>query len=179
MAADSEAKDRMLQNGCPNVAGNLPGGDNPMKLTKAIIGVGWMCLFLGFATAAHPRQASSSGQNPSSAAAPSSAAQSAKPQGKASGKMDADTPENDDALHLSDEQKEKIKSIREDAKQRVLDAQKDTSLSDDVKERKVKQIRKETRAQVFAVMTPDQQRQWIAEQRARREAKHTGSTSPQ
>jgi hypothetical protein len=150
-----------------------------MKLTKAIILIGGMCLFLGFATAVHPRQGGSSGQNPSSAAAPSSAAQSAKPQGKASGKMDGDTPENDDALHLSDEQKEKIKSIREDAKQRVLDVQKDTSLSDDVKERKVKQIRKETRAQVFAAMTPDQQRQWIAEQRARREAKRTGSASPQ
>lgn len=150
-----------------------------MNLTKAIILVGGMCLFLGFATAAHRRQGGSSGQNPSSAAAPSSAAQSAKPQGKASGKMDADAPENDDALHLTDEQKEKIKSIREDAKQRVLDVQKDTSLSDDVKERKVKQIRKETRAQVFAVMTPDQQRQWIAEQRGRREAKRTGSASPQ
>ena len=151
-----------------------------MKLTKAIIWVGGMCLFLGFASAAHPRQGGSSGQNPSSAAAPSSAAQSAKPQGsKASGKMDADAPENDDALHLTDEQKEKIKSIREDAKQRALDVQKDTSLSDDVKERKVKQIRKETRAQVFAVLTPDQQQQWIAEQRAHREAKRTGSASPQ
>ena len=149
-----------------------------MEVTRAIILSGATCLLLGFAIAAHSRQSSSPGQNPSSNTAPS-AAQSAKPQGKASGKTDGDTPENDDALHLTDEQKEKIKSIREDAKQRVLDVQKDTSLSDDVKERKVKLIRKETRAQVFAVMTPDQQQQWIAEQRARREAKRTGSASPQ
>jgi Spy/CpxP family protein refolding chaperone len=144
-----------------------------MKMIGVILGVG-TCLCLVFAVAAHPRQGSSSGQNPSSTA------QSPKPQaGKATSKMDADAPENDDALHLTDEQKEKIKSIREDAKQRVLDIQKDTSLSDDVKQRNVKQIRKETRAQVFAVMTPEQQQQWIAEQRARREAKRTGSASPQ
>jgi Spy/CpxP family protein refolding chaperone len=150
-----------------------------MKITRALILSGTMCLFLGFGAAAQTLVGASAGQNPSPSAAPPTA-QPAKPQSsKGAGKMDADAPENDDALHLTDEQKEKIKSIREDAKQRVLDAQKDTSLSDDVKERKVKQIRKETRAQVFAVMTPDQQRQWITEQRARREAKRTGSASPQ
>lgn len=150
-----------------------------MKMSGVILG-GGMCLCLLLAVAAHPRQGSSSGQNPSSNGGAPSTAQSPKPQaGKATSKMDADAPENDDALHLTDEQKEKIKSIREDAKQRVLDIQKDTSVGDDVKERKFKQIRKETRAQVFAVMTPEQQQQWIAEQRARREAKRTGSASPQ
>ena len=148
-----------------------------MKITRALILSGTMCLFPGFGAAGHTLVGASAGQNPSSSAA---TAQPAKPQStKGAGKMDADAPENDDALHLTDEQKEKIKSIREDAKQRVLDVQKDASLSDDVKERKVKQTRKETRAQVFAVLTPDQQRQWIAEQRVRREAKRTGGASPQ
>ena len=151
-----------------------------MKVTRAVIFGSGMCLLLGFGATANPVHGRSPGQNASSNAAPPPVAQSAKPQGgKSPGKMEPDAPENDDALHLTDEQKEKIKSIREDAKQRALDIQKDTSLSDDVKERKLKQIRKETRAQVFAVMTPDQQQQWIAEQRARREAKRTGSASPQ
>jgi Spy/CpxP family protein refolding chaperone len=150
-----------------------------MKMTRRIILSAGMCLLLGFAAAVQPRQGAA-GQNPSSNGGAPSTAQSPKPPaGKATGKMDADAPENDDVLHLTDEQKEKIKAIREDAKQRVLDVQKDTSLSDEVKERKLKQIRKETRAQVFAAMTPEQQQQWIAEQRARREAKRTGSASPQ
>jgi Spy/CpxP family protein refolding chaperone len=151
-----------------------------MKVTRAVIFGSGMCLVLGFGATAHPVQGSSPSQNASSNAAPPPAAQSATPpSGRSNSKMDPDAPENDDALHLTDEQKEKIKSIREDAKQRALDIQKDTSLGDDVKGRKLKQIRKETRAQVFAVMTPDQQQQWIAEQRARREAKRTGSASPQ
>ncbi len=149
-----------------------------MKMTRAIILSGGMCLILGFAATVYAKQSGSSGQSPSSNAAPPPAAQSAKPQGdKSTAKFDPDLPENDDALHLMDEQKDRIRSIREDAKQRTLEVQKDKSLSDDVKERKVKQIRKETRAQVFAVMTPGQQQQWIAEQRARRAAKRAGSPS--
>jgi Spy/CpxP family protein refolding chaperone len=99
--------------------------------------------------------------------------------GKPSADLDADTPENDDALHLTSDQKDKIKSIRHDAKDRVREIQKDTTLSDDVKERKLKQIKKETRAQVWAVLTPEQQRQWAAELRERREAKHAGGKSPE
>lgn len=99
--------------------------------------------------------------------------------GKPSADLDADTPENDDALHVTSDQKDKIKSIRQDAKDRVREVQKDTTLSDDVKERKLKQIKKETRAQVWAVLTPDQQRQWAAELRERREAKHAGGKSPE
>jgi hypothetical protein len=97
---------------------------------------------------------------------------------KPSANVDADTPENDDSLNLTDDQKDKIKSIRKDAKDKVRDVQKDTSLNDDSKERKLKQIKKETRAQVWAVMTPEQQRQWAAELRERREAKKSGGKSP-
>ncbi|MFZ0523758.1 MAG: hypothetical protein WAL95_22225 [Candidatus Acidiferrales bacterium] len=138
---------------------------------------GAMCLAVTLAIAAGAQQGGSSNPSPSPNAAPTSPAPPATGRSKGASKLDPDVPENDDALHLTDEQKDKIKSIREDAKQRALDAQKDKSLSDDVKERKLKQIRKETRAQVFAAMTPEQQQQWIMEQRARRAAKRAGSTS--
>jgi len=98
--------------------------------------------------------------------------------GKSSGNADADTPENDDSLGLTSEQKDKIKSIRQDSKEKVRDIQKDTTLTDDLKERKLKQIKKETRAQIWGVLTPDQQRQWAAKLRARREAKQSGGKSP-
>ncbi|MFZ0882287.1 MAG: hypothetical protein WAN14_02735 [Candidatus Acidiferrales bacterium] len=149
-----------------------------MKMIRTIILTGAMCLAVTLAIAAGAQQRGSSNPSPSPNAAPASPAPPATAHGnKGASKLDPDAPENDDALHLTDEQKDKIKSIREDAKQRALDVQKDKSLSDDVKERKLKQIRKETRAQVFAAMTPEQQQQWIMEQRARRAAKRAGSTS--
>jgi Spy/CpxP family protein refolding chaperone len=102
---------------------------------------------------------------PPKAAAPSKDAPAAKPYGN------ADAPENDPALQLTDDQKAKIKSIRDDANQQVQATQKDATLTDDQKERKIKQIRKVVRAQVFAVLTPDQQKTWSGEQHERREAK--------
>ena len=139
-----------------------------MKTVSAIILTATLCLILGFATTGYAQQSTAGESGSSNAAAPSSKAQQSS---KPTGKLDADAPENDDALHLTDEQKDKIKSIREDAKQKVLDVQKDSSLSDEAKERKVREIRKETRAQVWGAMTPDQQQQWANEQRARREAR--------
>ena len=84
-----------------------------------------------------------------------------------------DAIENDPALNLTQEQKDKIQTIRDAAKQQMEDAEKDKTLTDDQRTRKTKQITKETRAQVFAVLTPDQQKTWSAEQRERREAKRT------
>ena len=48
--------------------------------------------------------------------------------------MDADTPEDDAALNLTDEQKAKIKAIRDDAQQQIQAMRKDSSLSDDAKQ---------------------------------------------
>ncbi|MFZ0580482.1 MAG: hypothetical protein WAN72_03455 [Candidatus Acidiferrales bacterium] len=144
-----------------------------MKTVNTVILTAGLCLILGSAATGDAQQGGSSGGSGSSnAAAPSTKAQQSS---KTTGKLDAEAPENDDALHLTDEQKDKIKSIRADAKQRVLDVQKDSSLSDEAKERKVREIRKETRAQVWGAMTPDQQQQWANEQRARREARHAES----
>jgi Spy/CpxP family protein refolding chaperone len=143
-----------------------------MKTINAITLTPVLSVILGFAVTGYAQQTGSSGESGSSnATTASSKAQTAKP----TGKLDAEAPENEDALHLTDEQKDKIKSIREDAKQKVLDVQKDTSLNDEAKERKVREIRKETRAQVWGAMTPDQQQQWANEQRARREARRAES----
>jgi Spy/CpxP family protein refolding chaperone len=147
-----------------------------VKMTRLLVMTAAWCVFWGLVAGVQAQPGGSSSQSPSSTAAPPPAAQAGKSQGdESNAKFDADAPENDDALHLTDEQKDKIKSIRKDAKQRVLDVQKDSTLSDEVKERKVRELRKQTRAQVWAVMTPDQQQQWANEQRARREARRAGS----
>jgi Spy/CpxP family protein refolding chaperone len=115
---------------------------------------------LGLAAPARAQQSSS--------AAPAKSTTPAKPYGN------ADAPENDPALQLTDDQKAKIKTIRDDASQQVKDVQKDTTLTDDQKERKIKMIRKTTRAQVFAVLTSDQQKAWSGEQHE----KHEGKSQP-
>lgn len=93
----------------------------------------------------------------------------AKPANSAAGRPDA--IENDVTLHLTDDQKAKIKAIRDDADLQVQAVGKDTTLTDDQKERRVKLIHKETRAKVFAVLTPDQQKTWGAEQHERHDAR--------
>jgi Spy/CpxP family protein refolding chaperone len=83
----------------------------------------------------------------------------------------ADAPEDDPALYLTTDQKARIKAIRDDAELQIQAAEKDATLTPEQKERRIKGIRKATRAQVFAVLTPDQQKTWSAEQREKREAK--------
>ena len=79
-----------------------------------------------------------------------------------------DTIENDDSLSLTQEQKDKIKSIREDAKKQKQDIEKDKTLTPGQQTQQIKQITKQTRAQVFSVLTPEQQKAWSAEQREHR-----------
>lgn len=143
--------------------------------TNEIFSIGCcLALILGVATVVSARQDAQAPATPPPSAAPSGspATHSAKP-----GKMNPDSPEEDAALNLTDDQKAKITSIRADTKDQMKAINKDTTLSDTDRQAKVKELRKSTRAQVWAVLTPDQQKQWATEARANREAKHAGSAS--
>jgi Spy/CpxP family protein refolding chaperone len=137
-----------------------------MKTNKLLFGVGAMALIFGVSISTQARQ--------SGAAAPPDSAQAGAShggQGAGGAGMDADTPENDPAMNLTDDQKTKIKAIRDDAKDQAKAMKKDTSLTDEQRQQKIKQIRMDTRKQVWAVMTPEQQKTWAQEQRERRQAK--------
>jgi Spy/CpxP family protein refolding chaperone len=146
-------------------------------INKVMVGVMicGMALSLGCAGAARARQSggTAAGHPAGAATAGGSAAGSGQNAGR-SGAMSADTPEDDAALNLTDEQRAQIKTIREDGKQQIGAVAKDSSLSEEAKQQKFKVIRKDIRRQVWGVMTPDQQKQWAAEQRELREHKHGG-----
>lgn len=142
-----------------------------MKTNKLLFAVCAMAFIFGLSVSTPAQQGG--------AAAPPDAAQSGAPQGghgAAGARMDADTPENDPALNLTDDQKTKIEAIRDDAKDQAKAVRKDTSLSDDQRQQKMKQIKMDTRKQVWALMTPEQQKTWAQEQRERRQAKHMADT---
>jgi Spy/CpxP family protein refolding chaperone len=88
-----------------------------------------------------------------------------------------DAIENDDSLNLTQDQKDKIKAIRDDARKQKQDVEKDKTLTPDQQTKQLKDITKQTRAQVFAVLTPEQQKAWSAEQRERRMEKKQAKSS--
>ena len=141
-----------------------------MKTIRAVVMVCSLALSLGWLGMAKARQGGSSAP-----AHPAGSAAGSAQTGGGTGSMSADTPEDDAALNLTDEQKEKIKAIRDDAQQQIKAMKKDSSLSDEAKQQKMKVIRKDIRRQVWGVMTPEQQKQWAAEQRELRESTHGGS----
>lgn len=107
---------------------------------------------------------------------PAAAAQ-ASSQSSAKASSNPDAIENDDSLNLTPDQKDKIKSIREDAKKQKQDIEKDKTLTPDQQTKQIKDITKQTRAQVFAVLTPEQQKAWSEEQRERRMEKKQSKSS--
>jgi Spy/CpxP family protein refolding chaperone len=127
------------------------------KDTVLVVACG-VVLSLGYAGAAQAQQSGGSAAG--------------HPTGGAAGAMSADTPEDDAALNLTDQQKAQIKTIREDGKSQIAALGKDASLSVEAKQQKLKVIRKDIRRQVWGVMTPEQQKQWAAEQRELREHKY-------
>ena len=139
-----------------------------MKTNKLVFGLGAMALVFGLSISTQARQ--------SGAGTPPDSAQAGPAQGGHGGGagMDADTPENDPAMNLTDDQKTKIAAIRADAKDQMKAVKKDISLTDEQRQQKMKQIHMDTRKQVWAVMTPEQQKTWAQEQRSRREAKKAG-----
>jgi Spy/CpxP family protein refolding chaperone len=149
-----------------------------MNMNKVLSAGFGLALIFGCATLTGASQDASSPSTPPPSAAPSSAG-AAAPTGKP-GRMNPDSPEEDAALNLTDDQKSKIAAIRADAKDQMKAINKDTTLSDTDRQTKLKELRKSTRAQVWAVLTPDQQKQWANEARARREEKRAaGSSTPQ
>jgi Spy/CpxP family protein refolding chaperone len=105
------------------------------------------------------------------------AAAQASSQSSAKAASNPDAIENDDSLNLTQDQKDKIKAIREDARKQKQDIEKDKTLTPDQQTKQIKDITKQTRAQVFAVLTPEQQKIWSAEQRERRMEKKQSKSS--
>src|ERR1700719_657460 len=105
------------------------------------------------------------------------AAVQASSQSSAKPASNPDAIENDDSLNLTQDQKDKIKSIRDDARKQKQDIEKDKTLTPDQQTKQIKDITKQTRAQVFAVLTPEQQKAWSAEQRQRRMEKKQSKSS--
>ena len=62
-----------------------------------------------------------------------------------------------ESLSLTDDQKAKVKDIFADAKTKHQAVSNDTSLSDDQKKAKLKELREGTLAKLNTVLTPDQQ----------------------
>jgi Spy/CpxP family protein refolding chaperone len=62
-----------------------------------------------------------------------------------------------ESLNLTDDQKPKVKDIFADAKTKRQAVSNDTSLSDDQKKAKLKELHEGTMAKLNAVLTPDQQ----------------------
>jgi Spy/CpxP family protein refolding chaperone len=114
-------------------------------------------------------QQGAAGSNPGAAAGTQSS------QTSPGDKADPDTPEADDSLKLTDDQKARIKSIREDAQDQLKAMQKDKTLNDDQRQKKAKQIKMDTRKNVWSVLTAEQRTIWAEEARQRREAKSRGT----
>lgn len=63
-------------------------------------------------------------------------------------------------LNLTDDQKVALKSIRENEKQQAQAIKNDSSLTADQKKAKFKELRKTSREQMMAKLTPDQQQKF-------------------
>lgn len=130
------------------------------RLVAAVCAVGF---FVSLALGATQQRGSASTPGASASAKPVQTPQADK--------ADPDTPEADDALNMTDDQRARIKAIRDDAQEQIKAMQKDKTLSDEQRQKKAKQIKMDTRKQVWSVLTPEQRKIWADEARERREAK--------
>jgi periplasmic protein CpxP/Spy len=83
----------------------------------------------------------------------------------------APLPHDRPELGLSQQQKDQIKQIREEHRERLRALRSDTSLTPAQRRARARELRKETRAKVDAVLTPEQRtklRQFRQERRAHR-----------
>jgi len=63
-------------------------------------------------------------------------------------------------LHLTADQRDKIKAIRQDQIGQIQAARNDSTLTGPEKHQKIQQIRDNTEQQIMALLTPDQQAAW-------------------
>lgn len=105
----------------------------------------------------------------SKAQAPSPGSGQGQPQTEppAPGPKDLD----DEKLNLTQDQKNQIKGIRENAKSEIEAIRSDSSLSPQQKRKKIHEIRRETHKQVMGVLTPEQRKIVKERQRERRAAR--------
>ncbi|MGB8522163.1 MAG: hypothetical protein WCD43_04290 [Candidatus Acidiferrales bacterium] len=139
-----------------------------MKKWQVLMAISSVTFFVSLTMSAASQQGAS-GSNPGATAGAQSS------QTSPGDKADPDTPEADDSLKLTDDQKARIKSIREDAQDQQKAMQKDKTLNDDQRQKKAKQIRMDTRKNVWSVLTAEQRTIWAEEARQRREAKTRGT----
>ncbi len=78
-------------------------------------------------------------------------------------------------LNLTDQQKDQIKSLRDETHQQVVAACQDKSLSQQQKADKVRDIRKSQHEKMMAVLTPEQQEKFKQMRQERRGRHHRGS----
>ena len=139
-----------------------------MKKWQVLMAISSVTFFVSLTLSAASQQGAS-GSNPGATAGAQSS------QASPGDKADPDTPEADDSLKLTDDQKARIKSIREDAQDQQKAMQKDKTLNDDQRQKKAKQIKMDTRKNVWGVLTAEQRTIWAEEARQRREAKTRGT----
>ena len=94
----------------------------------------------------------------------------APPPGQSANKPHHDMLEQFADLNLTDDQKAKIRSILMNAKQQMQALRADTTLTEDQKKEKQRQIRQDTMTQVTAILTD--------EQKAKLKAAHPGESGP-
>lgn len=80
-------------------------------------------------------------------------------------------------LNLTDEQKTKLKPILEDAGKQMRGVRDDTSLTQDQKRDKMKQLRESTDSQINGILTPEQQKKF--EDLKAQEKAHHEATKPE
>ena len=78
-----------------------------------------------------------------------------------------------ESLNLTDDQKSKVKDIFADAKAKRQTVWSDSSLTDDQKKAKMKELHASTMAKLNEVLTPDQQAQLKSKMEAAKAAKPT------
>jgi Spy/CpxP family protein refolding chaperone len=81
-------------------------------------------------------------------------------------------------LNLTDEQKAKVKPILDEQSKQMHATQEDTSLTQDQKRDKMKQIHQTTHSQINEILTPEQQKKFAALKEQQKEHREGSKESP-